>query len=180
MIRSSACPTWWPDQPGPSRRSTATPPSYTTAWDTTYDFVAARVIEIAQLHDVKAVAYDRHLIHRFSDELDEAGVTLPLMDHPQGWEARKDNLLRMPQSITDLEDAILESRIRIKPNPVLTWNVMSATFLESPAGLRRFTKQRATGRIDGAIALAQAVGAATIKQEAGDALDDFLAGPVMA
>jgi hypothetical protein len=42
---------------------------------------------------------------------------------------------------------------------------MSTTFWSSPAGLRRFEKQRATGRIDLAVAAAMGIGAATSMEE---------------
>jgi len=114
------------------------------------------------------VAYDRWLIRDFEAELAEIGVTLPLIEHPQGFNRRKDSPLWMPDSVKHFEQLILERRLRIEPNPALQTAVMGATFNESPAGLRRFDKQRATTRIDMAVASAMAVGAA-INGEPGDA-----------
>jgi phage terminase large subunit-like protein len=95
-----------------------------------------------------------------------------LVDHPQGWSKRKRELadgteieLWMPGSIDMLETLILERRIRVHVNPALQTAVMSATFDTSPADLRRFTKQKATARIDMVVALAMAVGAATARGE---------------
>jgi hypothetical protein len=45
---------------------------------------------------------------------------------------------------------------------------MAATFDRSPADLRRFTKSKAVARIDMAVALAMAVGAATARMPKGD------------
>jgi phage terminase large subunit-like protein len=117
------------------------------------------------------VAYDRWLIRQFEVTLDEMGVTLPLMEHPQGTNRRKDSPLWMPDSINAFEDMLLEGRLRIQVNPALRSAVASSTFWQSPAGLRRFEKQRATARIDLAVAAAMAIGAAT----AGDGEIDIMA-----
>lgn len=130
-----------------------------------FDHVAADIVNDAGRFEVAAVAYDRWLIRNFEQTLDEMGVTLPLMEHPQGTNRRKDSPLWMPGSIDDLETLLLEGRLRIAVNPALRSAVMSATFWESPAGLKRFEKQRATARIDMAVAAAMAVGAAMMGEE---------------
>ena len=125
-----------------------------------FDQVAADLAEFSQEHEVVSVAYDRWLIRAFESALDEMGVILPLIEHPQGINRRKDSPLWMPDSINSLEEMLLEGRLRIQVNPPLRSAVASATFWSSPAGLRRFEKQRATARIDLAVAAAMAVGAA--------------------
>jgi len=125
-----------------------------------FDTVAADLVDVSARFEVVAVAYDRWLIRNFEAVLDEMGVTLPLLEHPQGINQRKDSPLWMPESITQFEALLLERRVRIALNPALRSAVASATFWTSPAGLRRFEKQRATSRIDMAVAAAMAVGAA--------------------
>lgn len=131
-----------------------------------FDHVAADLVDAAQRFNVAAVAYDRWLIRNFETTLDEMGVTLPLMEHPQGTNRRKDSPLWMPESINAFEALLLERRIRIAVNPALRSAVAASTFWTSPAGLRRFEKQRATARIDLAVAGAMAVGAAMAHLEA--------------
>lgn len=126
-----------------------------------YDQVAADLVDESQAFDIEAVAYDRWLIRNFEAALDELGATLPLVEHPQGANRRKDSPLWMPESIDNLEGLLLEKRVRIAFNPALRSAVASSCFWTSPAGLRRFEKQRATSRIDLAVAAAMAVGAAT-------------------
>jgi phage terminase large subunit-like protein len=128
-----------------------------------YDYVAEDLVSDAELYQCEAVVYDRYLIKLFEDALDETGATFDIIEHPQGLGQRKDSNLWMPGSIDMLETLILERRIRIAVNPVLRSAVASACFHESPAGLRRFEKQKATSRIDCAVALAMAVGGATDK-----------------
>ena len=119
---------------------------------------------LAQLHaalDVRAVVFDRYRMSYLRDELDRLGVDLPLIEHPQGFNRPKDSALWMPQSITDLEAAILAERIKIARNPVLTWNAASAVVDIDRHGSRIFAKRKSLARIDGVVALAMAVGAAT-------------------
>ena len=68
----------------------------------------------------------------------------------------------MPGSLNELETLILEGRIRIHMNPVLISAAMSAVIEEDAFGNRWFSKRKATNRIDAIVALAMAVGAATV------------------
>jgi len=142
---------------------------------TRLDFVAQDLLDDAEMFDLDFVAYDNFLIGDFEAILGDMGADLPILDHPQGWNKRKrqtedgeEILLWMPGSVDELETLIMEGRIRVHVNPALRSAVMSATFDRSPADLRRFTKHKATGRIDLAVALAMAVGAATARGEGGE------------
>ena len=142
--------------------------STTPGRKTRLDFVASDLISDKDRFDLKMVAYDNYLYASFAIEVDELGGELPAVDHPQGWNKRKRELddgqeieLWMPGSVDTLETLIFEKRIRVHVNPALRSAVMSATFETSPAGLRRFTKAKSTGRIDMAVALAMGIGAAT-------------------
>lgn len=146
---------------------------------TRLDHVAEDLAAIVNDFELIALAYDRWLIRQFELTLDERGMNLPLIEHPQGINRRKDSPLWMPDSISEFEKLILEKRIRIQVNPALRSAVSSACFWESPAGLRRFEKQRATARIDLAVSSAMAIGAALINQEALD-IGDFLSNPIIA
>lgn len=143
---------------------------------TRLDYVAQDLIDDSDTFDVEFTAYDNFLIADFEAVLGDMGASLPMLDHPQGWNKRKRDApdgteitLWMPGSVDELETLILEGRIRVHVNPALRSAVSSATFDTSPADLRRFTKHKATGRIDMAVALAMAVGAATCR-DYGDAL----------
>jgi len=137
---------------------------------TRLDFIAQDLLDDADRFDLDFVAYDNYLIADFEATVGDMGGSLPMLDHPQGWNKRKreapdgeEITLWMPGSIDELETLILEGRLRVHMNPALQSAVMSATFDRSPADLRRFTKQKATGRIDMAVALAMAVGAASAR-----------------
>src|SRR5690606_2956265 len=104
------------------------------------------------------------------------GISVEFVEHPQGGtkkgkpneamiEAakaaeREPEGLWMPGSVRELEDAILEGRIRLKRNPVLISAIMSAVTDSDRWGNYWLAKERSTNKIDCAVALAMAVGAA--------------------
>lgn len=122
--------------------------------------------------DLQAIAYDRYRHKELEKELRLMGYEPPLIEHPQGFRRSstkdpltgksKENPLWMPGSCQELENAILEGRIRIQYNRVLNWNASSGVIRKNPAGTGdwHFDKAKATARIDGIVALAMAVGAA--------------------
>ncbi|KSV72936.1 hypothetical protein N182_28835 [Sinorhizobium sp. GL2] len=142
-----------------------------------FDHVAQAVAEYAHDFDVKCVAYDRYAFKRgFEPECDKLGISVEFVEHPQGGtkkgkpteamiEAakagkREPEGLWMPGSVRDLEDAIAEGRIRLRRNPVLISAMMSAVTDEDRWGNYWLDKAKATNKIDAAVALAMAVGAA--------------------
>lgn len=139
-----------------------------------FDFVAARLAEIVGLFEIKSVAFDSYGFRKhFEPELDNLGLTLPLVEHPQGGKKKgADSGLWMPGSKLALEQLILERRIRLRRSPVLISAMMSAATESDPFGNAWFSKRRAVNRIDPLIALAMAVGAATgSAPEAGSIFD---------
>lgn len=139
------------------------------------EFIAARLVEISQTYDLVGIGYDEYAVKWLIVELDRLGVKLPLIEHPQGFRRgrRPDNEkkprpgdppakpgLWMPGSIGLTEQLVIDKRLRMKPNPILTWNVASATFERDAQGNRTLSKRKATGRIDGAVALVMASGVA--------------------
>lgn len=127
-------------------------------------------------YSLQSTAYDAYRFKEMRDDLEDMEIRLPLVEHPQGFRRAKtrdettdkliDNPLWMPGSCQELENAIAEKRLHVLPNPVLQWNVSGAVIREDEAGNWHFDKKKATARIDGLVALAQAVGAAKIGREA--------------
>ena len=68
--------------------------------------------------------------------------------------------LWMPGSIRLLEDAMLEGRVRLRGNPVLVSAILSAVIEEDKWGNHWISKLRSINKIDAAVALAMAFGAA--------------------
>lgn len=114
-----------------------------------YDFVVADIAGILAGLDVRAIAFDRWRMDVMRKALEQAGLTLPLVEHGQGY---KD----MSPAIDILEADILNQRLCHGGHPVLSMCAHNATLQRDPAGNRKLDKLKATGRIDGMVALAMA------------------------
>ena len=131
--------------------------------------IAQRMSEIQKTYDLKSVAYDRYRHDELEDSLADLGFSdIPLTEHPQGFRRIKDNPMWMPNSFQETENAIIEGRLKVLYNPILRWNVASVVVRDDPAGTdnRIFDKRKSRSRIDGVVALAMAIGAASAKSEA--------------
>jgi phage terminase large subunit-like protein len=62
----------------------------------------------------------------------------------------------MDPAVRTLEDLALKWTLRHDANPVQTWCNDNVRIVMDAAGNRKFDKQKATGRIDGIVALAMA------------------------
>jgi phage terminase large subunit-like protein len=138
--------------------------------------VAQRVAEYATDYDIQLIAYDRYAFRRFEEDVSAIGLSVEFIEHPQGGlkkgkpnEAMKASAKRlnkepeglwMPGSVRLFEEALLEGRIRIRKNPVLVSAMMSAVTETDKWDNRWLSKARSTNKIDAAVALAMAIGAA--------------------
>lgn len=113
--------------------------------------IALQLAEINQRYVLQGLAYDRWGMTELERILDEEGIVLPLKPFGQGY---KD----FSPAVSALEVAILDRRLRHDGHPVLTWNLANVAVDTDPAGGRKFSKERAKEKIDGAVALAMAVG----------------------
>ena len=91
-------------------------------------------------------------------ELDELGIDIELVPHGQGYTKAADSGLWMPHSVDLLEEYIGKGQLRVKINPALTYAAASAVHIADPKANRIYDKRRSTGRIDGLVALAMAMG----------------------
>jgi phage terminase large subunit-like protein len=125
-----------------------------------YRFVAQRMSELQSECGLNEVAFDPYRIKYLEAELLEAGVELKLVPHGQGYRQSTDSGLWMPRSLDLLEKLIGDRKLRVKWNPALTFAAASAVHQVDPKGNLIYDKRASTGRIDGLVALAMAVGAA--------------------
>jgi len=137
-----------------------------------YEFVAQDVAAIFQSLNVQSIAYDRWRIDIFKKELANIAVELPLSEYGQGFRD-------MSGAIDALESELLNGRIAHGGNPVLTMCAANAVITKDAAGNRKLDKSKATGRIDGMVALAMAFGVWSKEAvtDEGD-LDGFLNNPL--
>lgn len=155
-----------------------------------FDHVAQSIADDTVDFAVGLIAYDRYAFRRFEEECQKLGLNVEFVEHPQGGtkkgkptEAMKEAAeqagrepegLWMPGSLRLLEEAILERRIRFRRNPVLVSAMMSAVTDEDRWGNRWLAKERSVNKIDAAVAVCMAIGAATAMTH-GMSVDDWLA-----
>ena len=116
-----------------------------------YEAVARDMAELLSDCEVAALGFDRWRFDLLKKELDEIGLDLPLLPFGQGF---KD----MAPAIDRLEELLLNEQLAHGAHPVLTMCMANARIERDGAGNRKMNKAKATGRIDGAVALAMAVG----------------------
>jgi phage terminase large subunit-like protein len=138
-----------------------------------YEYVAHDIAAILENLNLKAMAYDRWRIDLMRKELDKIGANLPLIEFGQGY---KD----MSGALDALESELLNKRVAHGNNPVLTMCAANAVVSKDPAGNRKLDKAKATGRIDGLVAMAMAFGMAAnyVNDFDEESFNDFLAKPI--
>jgi phage terminase large subunit-like protein len=74
----------------------------------------------------------------------------------------------MSPALRDLEGEILNGHLAHGDHPVLKMCASNAVVQSDPSGNRKLSKAKSTGRIDGMVALAMAMGVAPLKDESVD------------
>lgn len=123
-----------------------------------YEQIAREIAEICEDLCVHSIAYDRWRIDLLKKELADIGIgedALRLVPHGQGF---KD----FSPALDALEVELVNGRIAHGANPVLGLCAANAIVAKDPSGNRKLDKQKATGRIDGMVALAMAFGATVL------------------
>lgn len=123
-----------------------------------YEMVAEQLIADCDDYDVAGIAYDRWRIDVLRAELQRHGAELPLQEFGQGF---KD----MSPALDALEAEMMNERLRHGSHPVLTWCAANAIAVRDAAQNRKLDKVKSTGRIDGLVALAMAIGVASKHSE---------------
>ncbi|SCX93818.1 Phage terminase-like protein, large subunit, contains N-terminal HTH domain [Nitrosospira sp. Nl5] len=122
-----------------------------------YEFVAEYLRGVFDYCNVKAIAFDRYNMRFLKPWLERVGFTEEelerFIEFGQGF-------VSMSPAIRELESLLLASKLEHGNHPVLTMCAANATVVKDPAENRKFTKAKQTGRIDGMVALAMAVGMA--------------------
>ncbi|WP_374274445.1 terminase large subunit [Brevundimonas sp.] len=120
------------------------------------------------LHDLKAImetnpvlglAYDPAYMRPLLKQMEEIGLIaqegqgggLRLVKWPQGF-------ITMGKAVKATEKAVLEGTLKSDGNPILSANIAHAIVEPDPAGNRKFFKNKSRQRIDGAVAMAMALG----------------------
>ena len=120
-----------------------------------YEFVAEHLRGVFDRCNVRALAFDRYGMKHLRPWLVKAGFSEEelerFIDFGQGF-------VSMSPAIRTLEERLLNKKLRHGNHPVLTMCAANATVSTDAAENRKFIKGKATGRIDGMVALAMSVG----------------------
>ena len=139
-----------------------------------YEFIADHLRSVFDRYDVRAIAFDRYNMRFLRPWLERVGFTDEelerFVEFGQGF-------VSMSPALRELEAKLLHKKLKHGNHPVLTMCAANATTISDPAGNRKFVKTKASGRIDGMVALAMAIGVMPQSTEEGD-FDDYLYNPV--
>lgn len=122
-------------------------------------FVAHKIGELFQTYHVVGVAYDRYRIDELLRCFDaigleaQKGIGYGLRLEPWG-----QGFADMTPAIDAFESAVVQADLKHDGHPLLTFCVMNAIAFSDPAGNRKLDKSASRFRIDGAVALAMALG----------------------
>lgn len=116
-----------------------------------YEYVARDIAEAVDGMNLQALAFDRWRIDLIKKEFDNIGFKPNLQEFGQGFRD-------MAPAIDTLETALLNEKLAHGANPVLTMCMANSRVEKDAAGNRKLNKAKATGRIDGAVALCMAMG----------------------
>jgi phage terminase large subunit-like protein len=115
-----------------------------------YRHVVLRMAELADLFDIRAIAYDRWRINDLKREMYEERVDIELSEFGQGYKS-------MSPAIEEFERILINGRLRHGNHPVLKWNASNAVVTMDPTGARKLDKSKSRQRIDGIVALVMAL-----------------------
>ena len=117
---------------------------------TDYDFVQAKIMEIAEIVDLKCVNYDRWNASQLVINLVNEGI--PMSPYGQGF-------LSMSQPTRHLEKIVLNKELNHGGNPILRWMVSNLRMKVDASDNIKPDKAKSTEKIDGVVALIMAIGA---------------------
>lgn len=137
-----------------------------------YQYIAKRLREVFDSCNVIALAFDRWNIRHLKPWLLKAGFTeeeieAKFVDFGQGFKS-------MSPALRDFESLLLTKKLRHAGHPVLKMCAANARVQTDPAGNRKFTKSKSSGRIDGMVATAMAIAMMPEVQE-----DEYITGNIV-
>jgi phage terminase large subunit-like protein len=127
-----------------------------------YEFVAWHLRNVFDTMNVVAIGFDRYNMRFLKPWLVKAGFT---EDELEKFVEYGQGFISMSPALREMEARLLAGDYRHGKHPVLAMCAANAVVQSDPAGNRKFTKAKATGRIDGMVAFANAVGVMPIEIE---------------
>lgn len=126
-----------------------------------YGYVAHYLRELFDELDIRQVAFDRWNFRHLAPYLLQVGFKPEQIEGDKAvFQPFGQGYASMSPALRSLEADLLERRIAHGGHPVLTMCAANAVVASDPAGNRKLDKAKASGRIDGMVALAMARAAA--------------------
>ena len=120
-----------------------------------YEFVADYLRGVFDRCKVQALGFDRYNMKHLRPWLERAGFKeaelAKFVEFGQGF-------VSMSPALRELESRLLAKKLKHGQHPVLSMCARNCTVVTDPAGNRKFTKAKSTGRIDAMVSLAMAIG----------------------
>jgi phage terminase large subunit-like protein len=123
-----------------------------------YEYVARRLRELCGEYRIQRIAFDRWGMPHLTPWLIKAGFSEPMIKEKFGEFGQ--GFKSMSPALRDLESLLLDRKLRHGNHPVLAMCAANAVISSDPAGNRKLDKKKASGRIDGLVALVMALAAA--------------------
>ncbi|WP_040673472.1 terminase large subunit [Nitratireductor indicus] len=122
-----------------------------------YEFVAASLYSDCERGDIRKIAFDRWNWRHLKPWLLKAGFSEDQLEGDRAlFEPMGQGYQSMSPALRDLESDLLDQRFVHGNHPVLAMCAANAVVTSDPAGNRKLDKAKATGRIDGMVALTMA------------------------
>lgn len=122
-----------------------------------YEYVAEYLRGIFDRLNIVKLAFDRYNMKHLKPWLQQAGFT---DEELEKFEEFGQGYISMSPALRSLEELLLNKQLEHGAHPVLTMCAANAVVIKDPAGNRKLDKSKSTGRIDGMVSLAEAIGVA--------------------
>ena len=140
-----------------STRLSGCPPGKTVS----YEHVAHQLRDLFRRYHVQKIGFDRWNMKHFKPWLLRVGfseqwIEEHFIEFGQGVQS-------MSPALRDLEQVLLDGQLAHGNHPVLSMCVSNTIVTRDDAGNRKPSKRKSTGKIDGLVALAMAIGVAPLQ-----------------
>lgn len=122
-----------------------------------YEYIAGFLRTVFDTLDIMAMGFDRWNFKHLRPWLQKAGFNEAELER---FEEFGQGYASMTPALRTLETDLLHGKLAHGMHPVLTWCAANARTESDPAGNRKLTKTKSSGRIDGMVALTMARGVA--------------------
>lgn len=129
---------------------------------TDYNFIKQDILALREKYKLKSIAYDRWNSSQLVIDLTELGITMNGFGQGYG---------SMSSPTKEFEKEVLTGTMNHEGNPVLAWHISNVVIQQDPAGNQKINKDKATEKVDGAVACVMALGE-YLTAQAGDKKPD--------